>query len=269
MMRCLTLYSEGSHRWLLFGQDTDASPTVIDTNHLAVCADNAAMLLDPGGMEVFPAVLGAMVHQIDVAAVQHVFLSHQDPDVGSALPLWRQVVAPGATIHAPALWTRYIAHFDAEAVLTPIADEGGEVALSPSVKVRLLPAHYLHSSAAFCVYDPRARILFSGDIGASLLPTGAARDIWVQDFAGHIQYMSGFHRRYLGSTEARDAWIDSVMHLPIDILVPQHGLAFRGPDVMRFLDWLSSLPIASGLEAYRRTPGLPPGASRPVPASKR
>ena len=179
-------------------------------------------------------------------------------DIGSALPLWRQVVAPGAAIHVPELWTGYIAHFDTDAVLSPIPDEGGEVALSNQVKLRFLPAHYLHSSAAFCVYDPIARVLFSGDIGAALLPAGATRDIWVHDFAAHIQHMAGFHRRYLGSREARDAWIQSVMHLPIDILVPQHGLALRGQDVMRFLDWLSGLSIASGLDAYRR--GI---ASRP------
>jgi flavorubredoxin len=256
MMRCFTLYSEGSHRWLLFGQDAEANEAAVDTNQLAVCANGSAMLLDPGGMELFPAVMGAMVHEIDVGTVRHLFLSHQDPDIGSALPLWRQVVAPGATIHVPALWTGYIAHFDTDAVLTPIPDEGGEVALSNQVKLRFLPAHYLHSSAAFCVYDPRARVLFSGDIGAALLPGGAARDIWVRNFADHVPYMTGFHRRYLGSREARDAWIQSVMHLPIDILVPQHGLAFQGQDVVRFLDWLSGLTIASGLEAYRRTPTL-------------
>ena len=257
-MRCFTLYSEGAHRWLLFGQDPETNPIAVDTNQLVVCTKESTMLLDPGGMEVFPAVMGAMVHEIDVGAVQHLFLSHQDPDVGSALPLWRQVIAAGASIHVPALWTSYIAHFDTEAVFTPIPDEGGELALSSQIKIRFLPAHYLHSSAAFCVYDPKARILFSGDIGAALLPVGAVKDIWVRDFASHIQYMIGFHRRYLGSREARDAWVQSVMHLPIDILVPQHGLAFQGQDVIRFLDWLSSLSVGSGLDAYRRNTGSRP-----------
>jgi flavorubredoxin len=251
MMRCFTLFAEGAHRWLVFGQDPNRPKAAVDTNQVAICTEESAMLLDPGGIEVFPAVMSALVHEVDMASMRHLFLSHQDPDVGSALPLWRQVSAHGAAIHVPALWTSYLSHFDAEAKFAPIADPGGEVALSRTVSVRFLPAHYLHSSAAFCVYDPKAKILFSGDLGAALVPPDSSSDIWVTDFAGHVQYMAGFHQRYLGSREARDAWIAMVMHLPIDILVPQHGLAFQGQDVVRFLDWLSNLPIATGLEAYR------------------
>ena len=35
-------------------------------------------------------------------------------------------------------------------------------------RLRFVPAHYLHSSGNFNVYDPQARVLFSGDIGAAL-----------------------------------------------------------------------------------------------------
>jgi flavorubredoxin len=63
--------------------------------------------------------------------------------------------------------------------------------------------------------------------------------------------MGGFHRRYLGSPEARDAWVELVSRLAVDIIVPQHGLAMRGDDVRRFLDWLGGLKITTGLDAYR------------------
>jgi flavorubredoxin len=249
-MKCFTLYSNGSHRWLAFGQDPERQNGVVDTNQVVICSSQGVILLDPGGMEIFPAMMAALVHEIDMEQVRHIFLSHQDPDVGSALSLWRQVAPAGTSIHVPALWEHYIAHFDADAKLTPIPDEGAELALGPKVTLRFLPAHYLHSSAAFCVYDPEARVLFSGDIGAGM-PGAGEKDFWCRDFASYSASLAGFHRRYLGSAQARDAWIEMVSRLKVDALIPQHGLGLRGEDVQRFLDWFAALPIASGLEAYR------------------
>lgn len=250
-MKCFKLYASGDHRWLAFGQDPGRPGAITDTNQVVVTNGRNALLMDPGGVEIFPAMMGALVHEVDMETVHHVFLSHQDPDVGSALALWRQVTPPDVQIHLSALWTPYVSHYDAEAKFTPIPDEGAELSLGGSVTLRFLPAHYLHSSGAFCVYDPGARVLFSGDIGAAILPAGHARDIWVSDFAGHVPYMDLFHRRVMGSREARDAWVEMVSRLPIDVMIPQHGLAFRGDDVRRFLDWFSGLTIGTGVEAFR------------------
>ncbi|MEI8393415.1 MAG: MBL fold metallo-hydrolase [Rhodospirillaceae bacterium] len=254
-MRCFKLFSAGDHRWLAFGQDHERPTSIVDTNQVVVCSGRTTMILDPGGIEIFPMVMGALVHQIDMETVQHIFMSHQDQDVASALSLWRQVTPASVSIHLPALWTSYIAHFDADAKFVPIPDEGVDMRLG-SVQLRFLPAHYLHSSAAFCVYDPAARLLFSGDIGAAELPEGTRRDIWVADFADHVAAMTGFHRRYLGSPAARDAWVEMISRLDVDMIVPQHGLAFRGDDVRRFLDWLSGLAIGTGIEAYRSRAAL-------------
>ncbi len=250
-MKCFEIYVQGDHRWLVFGQDDHRQGTVVDTNQVVATAGRTALLMDPGGVEIFPAVMGALVQEVDLENLRHLFLSHQDPDVGSALALWRQVTPATMTVHAPALWIPYVSHYDAGAAFTPIADEGGELALGGPVKLRFLPAHYLHSAAAFCVYDPVARVLFTGDIGASAPTEASGRGIWVTDFQAHIPALTGFHRRYLGCPAARDAWVEMIARLPVDMIVPQHGLALRGPDVQRFLDWFKGLSIATGLEAYR------------------
>ena len=49
-------------------------------------------------------------------------------------------------------------------------------------KLELIPAHYLHASANFHVYDPEAKVFFSGDVGAALLPPG--HSIWVGGHQG-------------------------------------------------------------------------------------
>ncbi|CAK0757586.1 MBL fold metallo-hydrolase [Azospirillaceae bacterium] len=250
-MRCFTLYGKNRHRWLTFGRDPARNNNVVDTNQVVICSDRSVILLDPGGMEIFPAMMAALVHEIDMEAVKHIFLSHQDPDVGSALSLWRQVAAPNAAIYAPALWLPYIAHFDAAAKFTPVPDEGLDIELAPQVTLRLLPAHYMHSSAAFCVYDPQARMLFSSDIGAADAPPEMTKDIWLDNFSAYTPFLEIFHKRYLGSPAARDAWVEMVSRLPIDCIIPQHGLAFRGDNVKKFLNWLHALSIATGLEAYK------------------
>ena len=128
-----------------------------------------------------------------------------------------------------------------------------EVSLSHDVKLRFIPAHYLHSSGNFNVYDPKARILFSGDMGAALVPADKTNgSMFVSDFAGHIQYMEGFHRRWLGSAQARDAWVAQVSKLDIHMLAPQHGLVFKGDDVKRFIDWIAGLDIGSGVASMNR-----------------
>ena len=249
-MKCFKLFSQGDHRWLAFTGDDHKAGGVVDTTQVAITSGRTTILLDPGGIEIFPSMMGALVHELDMETVKHLFLSHQDPDVGSGLALWRQVTPPGTEIHLSALWTTYVSHFDAEAKFSPIPDEGAELALG-GITLRFLPSHYMHSPGCFAVYDPVARGLFSGDIGAAILPEGAQQDVWVADFDRHIQYMAGFHRRLLASREARDAWVEMVGRHRLDFLVPQHGPAFRGADVQRFLDWLSTLGIGSGVEAYR------------------
>lgn len=245
-MKCTTLFRKGAHRWLVFGQDPAKPDNVIDTNQIVICSGDSAMLLDPGGMEIFPAMMGALTQELPTGHIKHLFISHQDPDVSSSLPLWRKVAPPAMKIYAPWMWTGFISHFDTEAQLTAIPDEGMEVSLTPDVRLRIVPAHYLHSPGNYHVYDPQARILFSGDIGAALLPHQPA-SMFVDNFSQHVQYMDGFHRRWMGSAPARDAWINLVRKLDIEILAPQHGLMFKGDDVKRFLDWFASIEVGSGV----------------------
>jgi len=252
-MKCVTLFRQDDHLWQVFGQDPDRPDNIIDTNQYLVRSGNSAILLDPGGMEVFPAMLAALTREIPVDEIKALFLSHQDPDIGSSLPLWRRVCGPDIKVYLSWLWAGFTAHFDRDASFTTIPDEGMEVSLTHELRLRFIPAHYLHSSGNFNVYDAKAKVLFSGDIGAALVPRTQAEDgMFVTDFAAHIQYMDGFHRRWLASERARDAWVAQVSKLDIDILAPQHGLLFKGDDVKRFIEWFSTLEIGSGIAAMNR-----------------
>jgi len=242
------IFTNHGHKWIAFGQDPEKPEKIIDTNQIVITSGDQAIVLDPGGIEIFPPMLAALTDKVAIENVKHLFMSHQDPDIGSSLPLWRQVCNADVEIHLSWLWTSFVAHFDAEANLSPIPDEGSIINLG-NVALELIPAHYLHSSGNFSVYDSAARILWTGDIGAALMPGNATpNSFYVEDFNEHVQFMEGFHKRWMASERARDAWINRVSKLDIDILTPQHGLFFKGDDVSRFLDWFSSLEIGSGIE---------------------
>ncbi len=78
--------------------------------------------------------------------------------------------------------------------------------------------------------------------GAALLPADA-NDLYVRDFDRHIQYAEGFHRRWMGSNEAKLAWCERVSGRSVDMLCPQHGAIYRGADVGRFINWFSELKV--------------------------
>jgi flavorubredoxin len=242
-MKSLKIYDE-DHQWYLFGRDVSKPDLIIDTNQYMIVNGDQAVLLDPGGVELFSPMLAAIMKFVDIDQVKYLFASHQDPDIISSLGMWDQIL-PNATLYSPWLWEGFIRHFGMENIkFQAIKDEGGQLALG-SLLLEFIPAHYLHSSGNFHVYDPKAKILFSGDIGAALEPVDSP--LYVEDFSAHIDKMKGFHQRWMPSNRAKLDWIERVRKLDIDMMVPQHGRIFKGEQVTNFLDWFEELEVASAV----------------------
>ena len=236
----MTNIYEGSYQWIMFGRDENKPDKIIDTNQYMVRTANRCLLIDPGGVELFAPMLAAVLHYAPVDQITDLFASHQDPDIISSLGLWDQAL-PDAKLHASALWEGFLRHFGCESIeYVPIADNGGIISLD-GVELQIIPAHYMHSAANFNIYDPQAKILMSGDIGAALEEAGAP--MYVDNFDAHVEKMRFFHQRWMPSNQAKRVWIDRVRELDIDILAPQHGRMFKGDDVKRFLDWFEGLQV--------------------------
>ncbi|CZF86513.1 MULTISPECIES: MBL fold metallo-hydrolase [Grimontia] len=234
------IYSGDTHQWFMFGRDPSKPEKIIDTNQYMIRTNNNALLMDPGGIEIFSAMLAAVVKKVPISQIGHIFASHQDPDIISSLGLWDAALS-GAKLHAPWLWEGFVRHFGMEHIeYVPIADEGGCLVLN-GVEIRFFPAHYLHSSGNFHVYDPVAKILMSGDVGAALEADEAPME--VEDFEEHISKMKGFHQRWMPSNAAKNDWIRRVRALEIDMMCPQHGRVFTGDNVGKFLDWFERLDV--------------------------
>ncbi len=238
-MKMTSIY-EGSYQWIMFGRDNNKPEKIIDTNQYMVRTADRCLLIDPGGVELFAPMLAAVLHYAPVEQITDIFASHQDPDIISSLGLWDQAL-PDAKLHASALWEGFLRHFGCESIeYVPIADNGGVIDLG-GVELQIIPAHYMHSAANFNIYDPQAKILMSGDVGAALEADGAP--VFVDNFDAHVEKMRFFHQRWMPSNQAKRVWIDRVRKLDIDILAPQHGRMFKGDDVKRFLDWFEALQV--------------------------
>ena len=239
-MQSKVLYRDDEHRWVMFARDPLKPEKIIDTNQYMIVNKQQAILLDPGGIELFSSMLSSVVKEVPIDHIKYLFASHQDPDIISSLGLWDKAL-PSATLYSPWLWEGFIRHFGMESIsFAPIKDEGGCLSLS-GLDIQFIPAHYMHSSGNFSVYDPKAKILMSGDIGAALDAPEAP--FFVDDFEQHTAKMEYFHRRWMPSNKAKRAWIDQVSQLDIDMLCPQHGGIFKGDNVQRFLDWLDQLDV--------------------------
>jgi len=235
--------SKDGHRWYSFSRDKDKPEDVIDTNEYIIESDGELIMLDPGGTEIFPQVVSAVSEVISVADITAFVCSHQDPDIMSSLPLWMGL-CPNAKVYMPWLWTGFVAHFGHEYTqkFVAVPDEGMRIPFKNGKALEIVPAHYLHSPGNLNVYDPLAKILFSGDIGGALIPK-ECDDQYVPDFDTHIQYIELFHKRWMASNVAKRIWVQRVRELDIEIMAPQHGLMYRKDEFRQFLDWFENLEV--------------------------
>lgn len=232
------LFDDGTHKNVLL-EDFGLGGLAVQANQHIIVHGRAGMILDPGGHKVYSKVLAETLSILGKAKLQYIFLSHQDPDIVAAVNGW--LMTTDADAYVSTLWMRFVPHFGISHLvadrLKPIPDEGRMFDLDGAQLV-VLPAHFLHSEGNFQVYDPVSKILYSGDLGASL-----GMDYWeVTDFDAHIRYMEGFHRRYMASNKVMKSWAEMVRGLDIEIIAPQHGAYFKGKDMVgRFIDWCADL----------------------------
>lgn len=79
---------------------------------------------------------------------------------------------------------------------------------------------------------------FSGDLG-SITVSADINGLFIKNFNNNITYAEGFHRHSV----AKRLRCERVVAMEVYMLCPQHGLLFQGPDVERFVNWVSELQV--------------------------
>jgi flavorubredoxin len=233
----ITLFDAEGHKNVMFNDLSEGS--MVQANQHVIVDGKEGMVLDPGGHKVYSKLFPEISSLIPIDGLKHIFFSHQDPDIIAAANGWLMVT--DATAYLPVLWMRFIPHFGVDKLvierITPIQDQGMTLTLNKK-PLKIIPAHFLHSPGNFQVYDPTSKILYSGDLGASL---GNDYDA-VENFDNHIPFMEGFHKRYIPGSKALKMWAKMVRTLDIETIAPQHGAVFYGKDLVnRFIEWMENL----------------------------
>ncbi len=238
-----TLYDDGDHKVVLF---TDlVKGDGIQANQLYIENHHHSAIFDPGGALTYQPLHMAISKMASIKDLDFVIASHQDPDIITSMDKW--LMYTEAKIVISKLWERFLPHLvpgylseqQEESRIIPIPDQGAIIKFGES-SIKALPAHFLHSVGNFHFYDTTSKILFSGDMGASLTESEHGKP--VEDFEKHIKKMIGFHQRYMVSNKACKLWANMVRELDVQMMVPQHGRPFEGPEMVNnFLDWISDL----------------------------
>lgn len=238
------LYDDGHHKCVMFSFDDEShEDSFLSVNQYLIVQNGAGVLIDPGSEATFDELYAAVSKHIDIDKIKFIFMSHQDPDVSGSIAQWS--ISTSASFIMSSLWVRFMSHYgfmDMGRIIS-LADHGAKLKFGNEY-LKFVPAHFLHSPGNFSLYDSRSNILFSGDIGAAVVPSPESYKR-VENFEAHKEFLHGFHKRYMGSNKLCRAWVESVEKLDVDIIAPQHGLIFEKENKQLFLEWLKELKCGS------------------------
>ncbi len=250
-MAQVVLFENEEHKNILLEDHTEGE--MVPANQHLIIHKGRGMLLDPGGHKIHSQVFSELSVLMPPGNLKYLFFSHQDPDIVAAANFWFMMTPADGLISE--LWLRFVAHFGIDKMvfhrIRTIPDEGLLLELE-GVHLSVIPAHFLHSAGNFQVYDPVSKILYSGDLGASI---GVDYRI-VGDFESHIEAIQGFHQRYMPTAKVYRLWAKMARTLDIETIAPQHGAIFQGKEnVKKFIDWIENQPC--GLDLMEDIYALP------------
>ena len=245
------LFDNGIHKCISFTSLVKGEG--VQANQFLILDNERAAVLDPGGDLTYVPLTMELNKYTRLTHLDYVMASHQDPDIITSMPRW--LVYTDAKVVASKLWARFLPHLNSAFMsdrmkggwlerLIELPDQGGVITLGQS-RIIVVPAHFLHSVGNFQFYDPIAKILFSGDMGASMVDDASQP---IDDFEAHILKMKGFHQRYMCCNKIIRLWVNMVRTMDVEMIVPQHGTPFIGKErVNQFLDWIETLQCRTDL----------------------
>lgn len=214
----------------------------VQANQFLIVDDDTGAIIDPGGNLAYNELYMGMIKHFPPQKLSYLIASHADPDIIAALDRW--LSSTQALLVISRVWERFAPHLTkvgkTENRIIGIPDCGARLPLGRH-DLWLLPAHFMHSEGNLQFYDPISRILFTGDLGVSMM-SGTQASKPVTDLAAHIPLMEGFHRRYMVSNKILRLWVNMARQLDISMLVPQHGAPILGkPAIDDFFNWIENL----------------------------
>lgn len=260
----IELYRDKNHACYMFTDLVEEDGQAVQANQFLIVDDDTGAIIDPGGNLAYNELYMGMLKHFPPQKLSYLLASHADPDIIASLDRW--LSSTKALLVISRMWERFVPHFTktgkTENRVIGVPDGGGRLPLGRH-ELWLLPAHFMHSEGNFQFYDPVSRILFSGDLGVSMM-SGAQAAKPVTDLKAHLPLMEGFHKRYMVSNKIMRLWAQMARQLDISMIVPQHGAPIMGAQAISdFINWIEGL--ACGIDLFDdRAYQLPSATIDPV-----
>lgn len=235
------LYKDDQHGFYWLGLESTQDRRNIHVNQYLIVHKGRGIVLDAGGVSAFPRVLHHGTQYCDLDEIELLWYSHQDPDCVGGIGLWMDLCA--ADVMIGSYWTEFIGHMGIEDMtrIKPIPDEGMKFQYSDTDYLEFIPAHFLHSTCNYHLYDSRSKILYSVDVGAMGDMQDHEAGKKVKDVKPYLERMAPFHKRFMASNSAARAWVNRISKYDIEIMAPQHGPLLSRSALPDFYEWFSKL----------------------------
>tara|TARA_R110000787_G_scaffold63679_11_gene143943 strand:+ start:20171 stop:22315 length:2145 start_codon:yes stop_codon:yes gene_type:complete len=253
-MLCHVLAEQGERVWLVFRRPAAEENGARFVSHYVVCTGDEAVLIDPGGPADFGPLLAAVSDKIDIQKITTIIASRGASQIAGSLGMWAEVLGHETPIYAADVLLPDLLHIDPDLNIQGVGENGAEVSMIDGAGLHILPAPYLPTASSVSVYDPTARVLYTGDIGTVEGPWADDTTPFSARFSlvGHA--MNAFHQSWFASGPARDDWLARIEGLSVDIIAPRAGPCFQGKDVLHFIRWLATMDV--GVLVENREPSF-------------
>jgi two-component system cell cycle response regulator len=196
------------------------------------------VFFDPGSVPHFPMVLEKTLQVTDLRNIKHIVVTHQDPDLCSAIPRFEEMVGGVGGQFDICTHTRasvLIAYYGIRSNFYRVDANDWKLTLKSGRTLKFIFAPFLHFPAAIMTYDEKSKILFSGDIFG-----GLSFDWNLYANEHYDEAMLAFHENYMPSNAILRHTMDKLDNLEIDMIAPQHGSIIPKKDVRRYIDILKN-----------------------------
>ncbi len=214
--------------------------SVFRTNAYIITSGDEAALIDAGSAVYFDSMSKQIEQIVDVTKINYFIQHHQDPDLCASLPLWEKKIGP-RKIYAHTKANILIWHYGVTSELVNVDDIGWELKLADrTLKFIFMP--YMHSPGEIMTYDPKTKILFSGDIFGGL---SMDWNLYANEY--YMDAMESFMENYMPSSEIVNENLKRIDGLEISMICPQHGSIILENDVDKAVKTLKELECGSYL----------------------
>ncbi len=199
------------------------------------------ILFDPGSVLDGETVLRKVTSLIPLNNLEAIVLSHQDPDLCSAIPLFEQAGFSGVLCcHERA--AMLIQYYKVKSPFYLVNHHNFSYTMQSGASIGFLFTPYLHFPGSIMSYLPKQQALISGDIFGSI-----SADWKLYADETYLDGMKAFHEVYMPSHAILESAMNLLESYPINLICPQHGSIIQ-ENIPLYRETLKQLPCGLFLD---------------------